>query len=194
MTDYSGGDDNRPTEVPFPGKVLVAGILWIMFGGLALVSVVVTIVLSAAAAAGAPPRPGEHCGNCCSVLFGIAFLWVGFTTVKGTAKDTLGNAIGSLVFGLIYLGLGLLAGLGGAVGLAGPGGPGGPPAAAVAMMSTIMLVVAVMAGLIGSGLVGAGVLAIMGREQYREWREVHAPKKRSRRAEFDDDYDDRDDR
>ncbi|MGL6096461.1 MAG: hypothetical protein ACRC7O_11775, partial [Fimbriiglobus sp.] len=142
MTDFDDDENGyrRPREVPFPGKIRVAGILWLTFGGLAILSGLLTIVLGAAS--GAPPKPVENCGNCCTFLFGLAFVWVGYTTVRGTAADTFGNAIGSLLFGTLYFGMGLLIGLGGAAifgGAGGPAGAGGPPPGVAAAMATVML-------------------------------------------------------
>jgi hypothetical protein len=55
-----------------------------------------------AVGAGNPPvSPGFGCG----LLFGVAFGFVGYQTVTGTANDTLGNGLGSLILGLLAGGL-----------------------------------------------------------------------------------------
>lgn len=132
-----------PVPVPlaapkFPGIVMAAGIIWIIFGGLILMSLLAVAVLipilvrgvdAGAALAGLASVAG------CLGLFGGVFVMVGVQTVRGTAKDTMGNGVGSILFGLLN---GMNFDLqGGGLGLA---------------------------------LVVAGILAIVGRADYKEWR------------------------
>ena len=144
-------DANGPR---FPPVVLVAGIAWIVFGGLILLNLVFVVlaVLVAAGAQGGAQQGAFLAGGLCVAvvigLFGAAFLFVGIQTVRGTARDTLGSAIGSLVIGA----LNLLAG-GGAV-----------------MTGNIQGVINLLAG---AGLVTAGVLALVGRSEYRAWRQTY---------------------
>src|SRR5262245_23984722 len=103
MAPFDDDDDDfdnvRRPSVPFPGGVKAAGILWIVFGVLALIS----YVLSFALTAGAQERPGSNPGGLsCGMLFAVVFLVIGFQTLQGTAKGTLANGIGSIVFGLLY--------------------------------------------------------------------------------------------
>jgi hypothetical protein len=58
-----------------------------------------------------------------------------------------------------------------------------------------MLIVGVVTMCLGLSLLTAGVLALSGRAQYLEWREVNAPAKKRRggRREDRDDRDDEDD-
>jgi hypothetical protein len=77
------------------------------------------------------------------------FLVLGIQTVRGAVRDTLGNGIGSLVFGLIFLILGVAAPGASSVGDAG------------------------LTGLCASGLLVAGVLALAGRRDYKVWQAWH---------------------
>lgn len=157
-------DDRFPADVPFPAAVLVAGVLWLLFGGLTFLGGLLNMALVAAG-----ENPGGAPGGCCGLLFGIAFVSAGWNSVKGTAKDTRGNAVGSLAVGAIYLGLTVVlavVGLGALPGN-GPGGAGLPPEEELVMLLTALAVA--MFGLI---LLTAGVLALVGRRQYLDWREV----------------------
>src|SRR5262249_3071463 len=106
--DYEDYDDRGIDRgVPFPAGVMAAGIIWIAFGVLGITSSILGFVLNAGRAApGQGPSSGA--GGGCGLLVAIAFLVVGIQTVKGTAKGSLGNGIGSVVFGLLYGGLALL--------------------------------------------------------------------------------------
>jgi hypothetical protein len=154
---------------PFPTVVMVAGVIWIIVGAVALVNVVLTLALAGANAAAQPGQPGGQTGGvCCGLLVGIAFLVCGIQTVKGTAKDTLGNGIGSILIGGFYLVVGLGLGLLGALGGAGAGqNPN------LAPLAGVLLIAMVIAGGIGAALVLAGILALVGRGAYREWRRAY---------------------
>ncbi len=151
----------RP-PAPFPSLVYVAGVIWIGFGCLALIVALINLALLGATVSGGPadPCPGFCC--CFATLFGIAFIEGGFRSVKGTAEDTLGIAICSLLFGLLQVGfvaLFVLAAL-----LAGSPtpinqGPASPEFIASGISSAV-----------GLGLIAAGVLALAGRQDYLAWR------------------------
>jgi hypothetical protein len=93
------------TLPPVPGFARAAGILWCVFGTLALVLILAT----------SEPLTAVLVG-----LFGGAFIFVGIQTVGGWARDVLGNGIGSLILG----GAGMLGGLG-MLNQGGPYAPGG---------------------------------------------------------------------
>jgi hypothetical protein len=183
--DYDDYDD-RPARsaVPFPTGVKVAGILWIGFGVLALVGQLLSFALNMAGAAaqGGPGAPGGNmCGVGCGVLFAIVFLVAGIQTVKGTAKGTLGNGIGSLLFGLLY---GVVA-----VFVIGLGASGRLPPGNEALMYVAGAVAAALA----VALLTAGILALMGKSAYEQWREAQGLTRRSRpRTQEERDYDDED--
>jgi hypothetical protein len=184
-------DDDTELGPPFPGKVKVAGYLWIAFGGLGLAVYGLGVLVSAALGAGGN-KPGGSCGPVCGMLFCAAFIYVGYQTVSGTAKDTLGNSIGSLVFGLLYA-----AGAAVMVVTAAGAGPlaqpqGQRPANAEGLV-IIAAVSAVVCAAFAAALIGAAAMALTGRSQYREWREANRPSaRRRRRREFDDEPDDYD--
>jgi len=162
MRDYDE-DDERPDEITraprqLPVTVLLAAVGWISFGSLVLMNgIVLVVLLSTTAAADLPPAEkgaltsGAGCAFLLLAVFGAAFTYVGVQTVRGTAADTLGNSIGSIVFGLIQLGGGII-----------QGGRG------QALASGIQFLAA-------AGLVAAGVLALVGRDQYKAWRRARRP-------------------
>jgi hypothetical protein len=156
-------DEPKPLpadDVAFPVAVRAAGIVWIIFGCLILLNAAVNFLLTAgAAAAGAPQVAGGTCGLLLAVLFGAVFIHVGIQSVRGTAKDTLGNGIGSIVIGALNMGIG---GVLMAAGLAAPG-----------TASLIAVVGGGISILGGCGLIGAGILALAGRSAYRSWRHAH---------------------
>lgn len=186
-------DDAPEPRAPFPGGVKAAGIIWIGYGALGLLSAAVNFVTGAAAAAGGGPEAtGRICGVGCIVLFALAFLVVGIQTVRGTAKDVLGNGVGSILFSVLYFGLAAFLLVGGlAAGAANPPpGKGGAPADPNTVR-TVALITGGMVGFFGLLLLLAGVLALSNRTAYKEWRRA-AGVDRSRRRDRDEFEDDRD--
>jgi hypothetical protein len=137
-----------------PTTVLAAGIIWIVFGGLILLNgvVMLALMLFLAQRVGDRGAAGAYAvGGMCGVLFialvGGVFVHVGVTSIRGTAKDTLGNGIGSILFGVLIGGLGVLGSL-----------------------ATGQILQAVINLATSAGLLVAGVLALVGRPEYQAWR------------------------
>jgi hypothetical protein len=187
--DRDRDEDYGAHEAPrFPMSVRVAGIIWIGFGALGIINVLVGLAMMAAqqgqGGAGAPSSP------CCGAFIAFAFLYCGYQTVTGKASDTLSNAIGSLVIGSLQLLIGGILLFGGAFLAQNPnfgGGPNGLPPEA-------LIILAILIGLMGTGLITAGIMALVGRRQYREWREARDEaerparrRPRRRREESDED-------
>src|SRR4051794_4787947 len=152
-------DYDQETEPPFPGAVRLAGILWLGFGILELLNALANLAVAFSRSTGASPAPESGIGGCmCATLFGGAFIFVGQQTLRGTAGDTIGNAVGSMVFGLLILaaGVALVAGS-----LGAPNSADVPLLAAVGVFSLAA----------GIGLELAGILALVGRGKYRAWRQ-----------------------
>ena len=158
MDPYPGDpfDDGRDAP-PFPGAVRAAGILWLGFGLVGFTTALLGMVVQAGqaaqarAAGGNPPPAG---GGCCGLVIPLAFAWVGWQTINGTAKGTRANAAGSLGLAGVYL---LLAGVGVAAGagllFAGDDGrPGVDPVLAFVLAGFALLVAGV--------LLAAGLLAL----------------------------------
>lgn len=139
-------------EPPYPPLVTAAGWIWIAFGCIVLLNMVLIVLLSFAAGAGRGGAEGASTiggGLCIAIvvgLFGAVFLHVGNQSVRGTARDTLGNGVGSMLFGLFYFG------------------------GAAAQTAIGQIVQAGVAGLGGVLLLTAGLLALIGRGQYKLWR------------------------
>ena len=161
-------------EARYPGTVFAAGVIWIVFGCLILLNALTNLVLTAGAGEGGGAADGaEATGRGCGIMFvviiGAVFIHVGVQSTRGTARDTLGNSIGSLVFALLIGAVGAFAFIGGLA-------AGGNPRALVA------LIVGVLNLLAAGGLLTAGVLAIVGREDYRAWRRTQQDRRGRRGA------------
>ena len=184
-------DDRGPS---FPGTVTAAGAIWILFGGIGVLGTVLNLMgMGAQGAQGGNPAAGA-CPACVGGLIAAAFLHVGLQSVRGQAKDTLGNGIGSIVLSLFYFGLAALMGFAGfVVGQPGAVGPnaGNAPAANAGLLQAVSGVMAVILAGFGLLLLLAGVLALVGRQQYREWRMVYGPAPKRRPRNEDDDSDNR---
>jgi hypothetical protein len=161
--NYSPDDNfsrrpNYPPEVPpqYPGSVRAAGIIWIILGGLILLSAGLNLLVAFTdqPLVGGAYAAGRGCGVLFMALFGVVFLLVGIQNVNGTAKDTLGNAIGSIIFAALEFGIAVVT-------IVGTAAIGNLP---------IGLIVAGIYGFGGMGLLLAGILALLGRRQYLAWR------------------------
>jgi hypothetical protein len=143
--------------------VLAAGVIWIVFGSLVLLNflfgVLVLMVLTPPELRG-PILGGAFCTGLIVALFGGVFIHVGVQSISGTAKDTLGNGIGSIIFAGLIGGLGVFGLL--AAGAARGGNWGGVVQAAIYLV-------------VGAALITAGVLALIGRDGYRAWRRYSRP-------------------
>ena len=131
-------------EPKFPGIVLAAGIIWIVVGSAILLATVLAVLVSVLIRGeGSAESLFLWCWvGVCFSPFGGAFLFVGVQTVRGTAPDTLGNGIGSIIF----------SGLFGWLDLTQP----------ICWP--------------GLALIVAGVLALVGRSQYKVWRKARKAK------------------
>jgi hypothetical protein len=172
--DYD--DDLPPIRGQFPKMVQVAGIIWIVFGCIIALNAAVNMVLSFGnEAPGGKAAQGGGANICAPIigfLFGAVFIHVGQQSIRGLAKDTLGNAIGSIVFALLIGGVGAMALLGGAI----LGAVGGPVGGALSLVAIIIGTINLIASL---GLFAAGVMALIGRSDYLAWKK--AQKKPARR-------------
>jgi hypothetical protein len=160
--DYPPLDYDEP---PYPAVVKAAGVMWIVFGCMGLLNMAAMLLLTFVLAAnmkGANAGAAAGGGACVSVLvglFGAAFLYVGVQSVRGTAAGTMGNGIGSLVFGLLNVG----------------------GTAVMALAGNI--VGAAINGVGGVLLLTAGVLALAGGSQYKLWRKAQKARQDRETAE-----------
>lgn len=60
-------------------------------------------MLASFVVAGANLEASGPASGCCPGVIGIVFLSCGYQTVTGTARDTRGNAIGSILLGLLQI-------------------------------------------------------------------------------------------
>lgn len=167
----------------------IAGVIWIGAGALSLINMVITF----AQQGGGNAAPGTNpASGVCAGLIGLAFLVCGYQTVTGQASDTRGNGIGSILLGLLqFLIGGAILALGGA-GVAANANAGNPNNAAPA---GVVVVIGLMIVAVGLVMITAGVLALIGRTAYLEWKRENAPrpsrrKRSSRRRDDEDDEED----
>jgi hypothetical protein len=150
----------RGEALRIPGSVRAAGIIWTVFGTLILLNFAVQALMQLALAP--PEQRGQAmgvtmCGGLLVALFGGGFILVGVQTLTGTAKDTLGNGIGSIIFAALIGGLAaiLLVVL---VGTRAAGVQTGP--------GWVLVLAVVINGAAAVALLAAGILALAGREGY----------------------------
>jgi hypothetical protein len=135
-----------PGGVPKPVKT--AGLIWIIIGLVILANAGMTLVKSFNAQEKASDAAAFG-GPCASIFIGLValvFISAGRQSMRGTARDTLGNGLGSVIFGLLQLVGGL---------------------AAVAVELWLQAVVALVAG---ATLTSAGILALANRGTYKAWK------------------------
>lgn len=151
-------------NVAFPTVVTIAAIIWLVAGAVALfiagVNLLLAFGISAGGESGETARGlGEAvCPSALSLFVGAVFLQVGWQTIKGTAKDTLGNGIGSIIFSLFYWTCGVTT-----LGMATKGG---------GLAVLIGFVIVGLSFLVGIALLVGGVLALVGRPNYKAWRQA----------------------
>ncbi|MBY0232599.1 MAG: hypothetical protein K2W96_25240 [Gemmataceae bacterium] len=193
-----------------PGAVFTAALIWVIYGFLLLVTTAIGVVmLMSLPKLPIPPGfpdPMAFVMMVAAITFVIVasiaavFLFFGFRTLAGTARDTLGGGITALIFGVLCTGLG---GIGFIAQLnppsaPPPGMPQMPPPTQLDIVRTGVELVAHIALLV------SGILALQGRQAYKAWRyRRDGDGGRDRRDDYDDrrptrrddrdDYDDRDD-
>lgn len=155
-------------ETPFPGIVRAAGIIWIVFGALIVFAFSLVILVAAARSRGQVGQilGGLVCGGSLIATFAGGFIFVGVQTVRGTARDTLGNGIGSILFAAI-IGASMIAPLMNVRGDAG-----------------FQIVAGSLTALEITGLFLGGVFALLGRSNYKAWRREHRPSRRQLDRDF----------
>lgn len=134
-----------------PAIVMTAGIVWIVFGSLKLLMVPLSLLLAAMRV------PAFVCVAVLDGLIGGGFVAVGVQTVQGKARDTLGNGFGSIIFGILSCGSG-----------------------AYRLIALDQAILGNIDGLVGAGLIGAGICALIGRDDYKAGRRRR--KRRRRRS------------
>lgn len=146
-------EDEEITAAPPP--IMVASWIWIVTGSLVLLGALVALVAIVAGINEVPKdgpqgdmvsayKLGSYIGLGLMALFAAVFIHVGIQSIQGLAKDTLGNGIGSLIFGLLQLAAGLVR--------------------AFAQKEDLVTVVFLV--LAGFALIFAGILAIVARQPY----------------------------
>lgn len=141
-------EDGRERLVPYPSMLRNAGYLWVIFGIIILVNGGINVMMTvgnAGADQGAKVAGGT-CGVLIVALLGGVFIHVGVQSINGTARDTMGNGIGSMIIGLLQAGGGVVS------------------------LQAELLLPAVISFVGCAGLLAAGVMAILARADYLDWK------------------------
>jgi hypothetical protein len=156
--DESDEPELRWKRASVPGSVIAAGIIWIIFGFLSVAGAFYEFYLMGGNQAVTPPA---SCTPFCAFLIGGVFVHVGEQSVRGRARDVLGNGIGSLLFGALYTVAGV-----------------------IFMLQRVepLLVAAAVAWFLAAALYVAGILALAARTQYKAYRRTVRPFRRERSA------------
>jgi hypothetical protein len=154
----------------FPATVRIAGIVWMVMGTVIILNGVWSLGIPAEGVNANGLNAGVVCAASLALLFGIAFIFVGQQTLRGTAKDTFGNAIGSLFIGIAPLVYGFATLV---TGLEAANMPADIRNASLEIASAnveLLIFVGAVYFVSGMGLLTAGTFAIIGRSEYRKWR------------------------
>jgi hypothetical protein len=155
----------RSAVPPFPGRVLAAGVIWMLIGALFVLVSFAQIVASAFIRANqsgpVPSNPAEGYATSFGIFAGSWLFIAGLRVARGSAQDMLVTSVLSILVGLLYFGLGVAA----LVLLDNP-----QPSKVPASFIQTMLVAAFVSVLVGCGLLLPGSLALAGRSRYLAWR------------------------
>jgi len=137
-----------PSPPRFPASVRAAGIIWIVFGA-GIINVIPVLLRTFGIGLEADADKTAPIGPILQGLFqgviGGFFLYEGIATCRGALPSTVGVAIGSFLFALVYVAFGIF------------------EAAARQGYYLVLMFILV------AGLLVAGVLALAGRAQYDAW-------------------------
>jgi predicted Zn finger-like uncharacterized protein len=157
VAEIDDDEDSAPPirkrgRAEFPISVLVAGVIWVVYGGVLLLG---TLELFSEGVKLVVHEDRQHAGPmrtivvCVSVFVGaiaVAFIGMGVQSIRAASRDILWRSVVSIIFGV----LGLLS------------------AAAQLLMGNVL--VGIMGFIMGAGLILAGVLALQARYAYKRWR------------------------
>jgi hypothetical protein len=154
--------DVRTTCCAMPRVVRTAGMIWIIFGSIQILSALLNFGISGDLILNAlSTSDGQLVLATIGIglFFGAVFLQVGIQSMKGTAKGSLGNGIGSLFFGVLNSAWGIyLISLTLQVNL-------------YESARYVSLALSSIPLLSGVGLLVAGFLALNGAGEYKAWKQ-----------------------
>ncbi len=149
------GTPENGGQPPFPKVLSYVGVIWIVFGAISLIAGV--LALASVLLSVVPFPNGEGVTDLLLILAaGIGLVYIGVQTTRGTASDTLGNGIGSIIWGviLLYEAFKLADGL--------------------AQLSDATVGAFVLLVVYGAMMVVAGLISLAVRKDYRAWRGTFA--------------------
>jgi len=154
----TGNNDEDELVVPvgtdFPKTVLIAGIIWIIFGACIFLLAILVYFME---------RPGLPMAlSMWGFIFGAASVYIGIHTVRGRAKGMWGNGIGSIVFAFMTFSIA-------ADHLFVAFNAFGSKEVDKLVGGIIL---AGATSFVGAGFLAAGILALMGHRNYGVWRKA----------------------
>jgi hypothetical protein len=161
-TDYAPSDCLEAQ--PYPWQVTAAGVIWVVLGALILFLTGLMLV-SAVSRPGGANAGGQNNGAIssglltwlgCMAVFGASLMLVGVHSIRGTLRNLGTNIVLSFGLSLLYLGPVIVKVAGGQFIQPGVG----------------RIILTGVDVLIGVLLLAAGLLALMGRRQYEQWRKM----------------------
>ncbi|MBI3411565.1 MAG: hypothetical protein HY040_24820 [Planctomycetes bacterium] len=135
----------------FPWTVTLAGIVWFVLGG--LFELIILLRIAFTAAVHGPSFAIILCGVLLAGMAAPFFIIIAVGYVRGTAKDTLGTGILSIVLGLLY-------GIVGSIGLQ----------ASTYSKGANQMIVPIFEFVLAGSFTAAGILALGSRRDYKAWR------------------------
>jgi len=95
---YAYKGNNMKELIKVPLLIKITSLVWIFYGAIILITGLAITFLK-----GNSLETITLITMLLTSLLGFAFLYIGIKTLKGKAKDVLGNSIGSIIFGLIMV-------------------------------------------------------------------------------------------
>lgn len=143
-------------KLSFPMLTTISGIVWTVFGVLNLLVAIFSIIASVQTNSNEMGFWGSlfiFLFVAIPFIFGAVFIYVGMQTIKGKARDVVGNSTGSIVIGVFYLFVSMQK----------------HSITSERFCGTTFF----LAGM----LIIAGILALIGRKQYKVWQNAQAKQK-----------------
>lgn len=155
MPDATGPSTTPPPKpLDFPPLVMAAGVIWVAIGAAIIVSCLLGLLpeigeMNDTTSESMKLRPLAFVvGGLFQVVVGGFFVYEGICVFRGTIPSTVGIAIGSLLFAAAFVALAIF----------------GP--------ESQQMFQSVLVWLCAGGLLVAGVLALMGLNQYEAWWKI----------------------
>jgi hypothetical protein len=156
LPDYAPLDSLE--AAPYPWQVTAAGVLWIVLGVLMLIFMCLlgAPIMIRAAAQNAPPSTGLLTWLGFTALFGLSLIVIGVQATRGAVRQFGSNVAVSVGIGLFDIG---------SVVVKAANGQFDRPNLGLILLTAVNVLTGIL-------LLSAGVLALLGKSQYEQWRKT----------------------